>query len=97
MKTIMKEFQSAGAVRVWDPFVRIFHWSLVICVLVNYFVIDDGETIHQWLGYLASALVTARIVWGFVGPQYARFSDFLPTPARFKHHVSNLLSGQRDD
>ncbi|MCB1777298.1 MAG: cytochrome b/b6 domain-containing protein [Candidatus Competibacteraceae bacterium] len=92
----MNELQSA-AVRVWDPFIRIFHWSLVTCVAVNYFVMDDGETLHQWLGYLASALVVARIVWGFIGPRYARFSGFLPTPARLKHHVNNLLSGQQDD
>lgn len=51
-------------VKVWDPFVRIFHWSLVACVLTNYFVIDDGEDWHQWIGYAASALVTLRIVWG---------------------------------
>jgi len=53
------------AVRVWDRFVRIVHWTLVSCVLTNYFVLDDGETVHQWLGYLAGALVAARIVWGF--------------------------------
>ncbi|MDQ5910350.1 MAG: hypothetical protein QG599_2446 [Pseudomonadota bacterium] len=93
----MNELHSAEAVRVWDPFVRIFHWSLVICVLVNYFVIDDGETIHQWLGYTASALIVARIIWGFVGSQYARFSDFFPTPTRLRQHVHNLLTHQQDD
>lgn len=82
-----------GAVKVWDPFVRVFHWSLVSCVLLNYFVIDDGETIHQWLGYAASALVVMRIVWGFIGTRYARFADFFPTPARLRHHIVAMRSG----
>ena len=41
-------------VRVWDLFVRVFHWSLVTCILLNYFVVDDGEDLHQWLGYAAT-------------------------------------------
>lgn len=78
---------------VWDRFVRVFHWSLVSCVLLNYFVIDDGENLHQWVGYAASALVAARIVWGFVGSRYARFSDFFPTPTRLRDHLKALRAG----
>jgi len=84
----------AGPVRVWDLFVRCFHWSLVGCVLLNYVVIDDGEAVHQWAGYFACALVAARTVWGFIGPRHARFSDFLPTPARLRHHLRALREGR---
>ena len=80
--------------RVWDPFVRVFHWSLVACVLLNQWVVDDGETLHQWLGYAALALVGLRIVWGFVGTRHARFADFLPTPRRVLRHVTALFDGQ---
>lgn len=80
--------------RVWDPFVRVFHWTLVACVLLNSFVVDDGEDLHQWLGYLASALVLARIVWGFVGTRHARFADFWPTPSRVLHHLRALQAGR---
>lgn len=83
-----------AGVRVWDRFVRTFHWALVSCVLVNYFVVDDGETLHQWLGYAASALVLARVVWGFVGTPHARFSSFFPTPARLAHHVRLMWARQ---
>ncbi len=84
------------AIPVWDRFVRVFHWSLVSCVLVNFFVIDDGKTLHQWLGYIASALVVARIVWGFIGSKHARFADFFPTPARVRRHLSRLIAGEHD-
>lgn len=87
---------TARTVKVWDRFIRVFHWSLVACVLTNFFVIDDGETLHQWLGYTASALVLARIVWGFIGPRHARFSDFFPTPSRIRRHLTDLVSGATD-
>ena len=84
-------------IHVWDRFVRAFHWSLVTCILVNFFVIDNGETLHQWLGYTATALVCARIVWGFIGSPHARFVDFFPTPARIRQHLQHLKSGTRDE
>lgn len=84
-------------IHVWDRFVRVFHWSLVSCILINYFVMDDGETLHRLLGYTASALVLARIVWGFIGSRHARFADFFPTPARIKRHLHHLKSGTHDD
>lgn len=92
----MKPNQSVESIYVWDRFVRVFHWSLVSCVLLDYFVLDDGETIHQWLGYAAYVLVLARIVWGFIGTKYARFSDFLPTPTRIIKHVRLVINGEQD-
>ncbi len=80
--------------RVWDPLVRAFHWSLVACVLLNLFVVEDGETLHQWLGYAAAALVTVRVVWGFIGPRHARFADFIPTPRRVWQHLQALRRGE---
>lgn len=79
---------------VWDRFVRVFHWTLVACVLLNYFALEEGEGPHEWVGYLASALVVARVVWGFVGSRHARFSDFFPTPARVFAHLRSMRSGQ---
>lgn len=79
---------------VWDKFVRLFHWSLVSCVVLNQFVLEAGETPHEWAGYTANALVLARIVWGFVGSRHARFSDFFPTPARLARHLRSLRHGE---
>lgn len=79
---------------VWDRFVRAFHWTLVSCVLLNYFVLEEGEAPHEWVGYLAAALVVARFVWGFIGSRHARFSDFFPTPSRLRQHVQAMRSGQ---
>jgi cytochrome b len=78
---------------VWDRFVRVFHWSLVSCVVFNYFVLNDGKTTHQVVGYMAVSLVVARIIWGFVGSRHARFADFFPTPRRLVQHVRAVTSG----
>jgi cytochrome b len=81
---------NAAPQRVWDPFVRLFHWALVACVLLNQFALEGGETPHRWTGYAATALVLARVVWGFVGSRHARFADFFPTPARLRAHLLGL-------
>lgn len=92
----MKATSDVVRVAVWDRFVRLFHWSLVGCVLINAFLLDDGETVHRWLGYTASALVLARIGWGFVGSTHALFADFFPTPARLKRHLQALRSDRHE-
>jgi cytochrome b len=78
---------------VWDLFVRLFHWSLVTCVVLNQWFLEEGEQPHEWVGYVASALVVARIVWGFVGTHHARFASFFPTPRRLKTHLGALRRG----
>lgn len=84
---------SSPSAPVWDRFIRLFHWTLVSCVVIDYTVLDDGDDLHQWLGYLAAALVVARVVWGFIGTPHARFSDFFPTVTRIRQHIEGMVSG----
>ncbi|HEY9032917.1 MAG TPA: cytochrome b/b6 domain-containing protein [Pseudomonadales bacterium] len=79
---------------LWDPLVRLFHWSLVLVVLANLFVNEKGEQWHQWLGYTGGAWVLLRVVWGFVGKGAARWTDFFPTPTRLWQHARALLRGE---
>ncbi len=81
------------AERVWDPFVRLFHWSLVTCVALNLWLLEEGDPPHEWVGYAAMALVVLRVFWGFVGTRHARFADFWPTPARLREHLRALRRG----
>ncbi|MFZ0572840.1 MAG: cytochrome B, partial [Rhodomicrobium sp.] len=55
-------------VRVWDPFVRVFHWLLAAAVLVDW-ITDEPRWMHVWLGYLAAALVVLRVLWGLAGSE----------------------------
>lgn len=67
-------------VKVWDPFVRMFHWSLAGLFLLAYATGDEMENVHIAAGYAIAGLLVLRIVWGFVGPRHARFSDFVRSP-----------------
>lgn len=84
-------------VAVWDPFVRVFHWTLVIGFFVAYVTEDDLLTLHLVAGYTVGALVLARLVWGVVGPQYARFTSFVYAPRNVFGYLRDLLkfSGKR--
>jgi cytochrome b len=69
-------------VRVWDPAVRLFHWTLAGAFLVAYLTEDELQAVHLNAGYLIGALILFRLVWGFVGPRHARFGDFVRPPAQ---------------
>ncbi len=67
--------------RVWDPFVRVFHWLLAAGFVVNYLeLVREGKSAHQIVGYVMLGLVAARMVWGLIGPRHARFAEFVRAP-----------------
>jgi cytochrome b len=78
-------------IRVWDPFVRIFHWLLVVCFFTAYFVDPEDSPVHVLAGYAVLTLVLARLVWGFVGSPHARFSDFVFRPSVVLRDVGDAL------
>ena len=67
-------------VRVWDPFVRVFHWSLVALFATAFLTGDEWKSLHENAGYAMAALVAMRIIWGFIGSRHARFTDFVRGP-----------------
>lgn len=83
-------------VKVWDPLVRVFHWSVAIAFFTAYFSEpeDAGLTLHLWAGYVVGGLVVMRIVWGFVGSPYARFSDFAFGPFIALRYLADLARGR---
>lgn len=81
-------------IRVWDLPLRIFHWLLVIAFFVAYLTEDELLTIHVWAGYLIAGLLVFRLVWGFVGGQYARFANFLCSPMQSVSYVKDLINSQ---
>jgi len=78
-------------VKVWDIFVRVFHWVVAIAFFVAYFTEDDFLTVHVWAGYTIGVLIVLRIAWGFVGPKHARFSDFLFSPFKVWQYLIALI------
>jgi cytochrome b len=88
----MKDGQAQSSVRVWDPFVRIAHWTLVLTVAGAWLTQEGGGRWHEWLGYAALAVVIARVAWGWVGPARARFSQFVRSPAATLRYAQRLVN-----
>jgi len=76
----MSDVKRAAYPKVWDLFVRSFHWLLAALFVVAY--VSEGEPIwlHSWAGYAIAVLLILRFVWGFAGPRHARFADFVYRP-----------------
>ena len=78
-------------VKVWDPFVRLFHWSLVLFFVIAVISADEWERVHEYSGYIVAGLVGVRIVWGVIGTRHARFSDFVYRPSVVMSYLKSTL------
>jgi len=65
------------AIKVWDIATRSFHWSLVVCFFIAYITGDEGNLLHVYSSYIIIGLLAFRLIWGFIGPKYVRFSNFI--------------------
>ena len=79
-----------ATIKVWDRFVRVFHWSLATLFLVAYATGDEVEKVHIAAGYGIAGLVGARILWGFIGPPHARFSSFVRRPREVFEYLRDV-------
>jgi cytochrome b len=83
-----------GGVRVWDPLVRIFHWSLVASFATAWFTSSSRDETHQWIGLIAAALIAFRLLWGFVGSPYARFAQFVRSPRVIFSYIIDIFKNR---
>ncbi|QWD73820.1 cytochrome b/b6 domain-containing protein [Polynucleobacter sp. TSB-Sco08W16] len=80
-------------IRVWDLPIRLFHWLLVACIVGSLICVNIGGNAIQWHAYFGYSILTLlifRIIWGFIGSTYARFSSFLPN----REAITNYLQGK---
>ncbi|MCF6198620.1 MAG: cytochrome b/b6 domain-containing protein [Hyphomicrobiaceae bacterium] len=95
-----KEANDEVVVIVWDVFVRLFHWLLVVLVATTAITGFLGQewwlNIHLWAGYGIGLMITLRLVWGFFGTNYARFSSFIFRPGKTYDFTRQLLRGKPD-
>ena len=83
----------AGVVRVWDPMVRAFHWSLVAAFAIAWLSADEGQPVHEVAGYIVAGLIAFRLAWGMIGGRYARFSQFVKGPGSTLTYLRTMLRG----
>jgi len=81
-------------VRVWDPFVRLFHWSLASSFIIAWFTPVFAESVHHWAGFAAAGLVSLRVIWGIAGTPHARFSQFVKSPRTVLSYLADIATGR---
>ncbi len=82
------------SVPVWDPLLRLFHWSLVATFFIAYLTGEDLRPLHLWAGYVVTGLLVFRLLWGVVGPRHARFGDFVRPPREVLAYLRDLARGR---
>lgn len=83
-------------IRVWDPLVRLFHWTLVGSFTIAYFTQELNYAPHLYSGYTVLSLIAIRIVWGFVGGHYARFNNFIYGPKAILNYLRSIFDKNPD-
>ncbi|MES2877391.1 MAG: cytochrome b/b6 domain-containing protein [Pseudomonadota bacterium] len=81
---------------VWDAPVRVFHWLMVLSFAGAYLTAESERwrLLHVSLGYTMGGLVAFRILWGLMGTRYARFGNFVRSPAAVLRYGRSLLARQ---
>ena len=83
--------QNKTKIKVWDPVVRLFHWTLVSTFFIAYVTEEDFLSLHVWAGYVLLAVIAVRLAWGFIGTRHARFSDFVTSPSTALTYIKDTL------
>ena len=78
--------------RVWDPAVRVLHWALAGSFVLGWTTTEWLGDWHQAVGWAALAIVAVRIAWGFAGPRYARFAQFVRGPRPTLAYARSVLA-----
>lgn len=88
---------AVAGVKVWDLPTRLFHWALVLCVTGAVLTAKLGGNWMEWhprLGIATLALLAFRLVWGLIGPRYARFGSFRCSPKAAWRHTRKFKSAE---
>jgi cytochrome b len=81
-----------ASIKVWDPVVRILHWTVVLGVALAWLTSEWSRDTHEIVGYVIFAAICTRLVWGFIGSRYARFSQFVRSPSGTLDYARALTS-----
>lgn len=81
---------------VWDLPTRLFHWLLAAGFATAWITAGSEEwmAVHTFAGWMMLGLVVFRLVWGFAGNRYARFSSFLFSPKAAIAYGKDVLTGR---
>ncbi len=81
---------------IWDAPTRVFHWLQAISFVGAYLTSESerNRDIHVAFGYIMLGLLVFRLLWGFLGTRYSRFSSFVFKPGEIIAYLVALIKGK---
>jgi len=87
---------AAPDIRVWDPLLRLTHWSFALLVPAMWWTAENSKwALHKQLGLVLLGLLVFRLLWGFLGPETARFASFVKGPGAVIAYLRGADQGAR--
>lgn len=94
--TLGKAAASAPDIRVWDPLLRLTHWSFALIIPAMWWTAENSAWAwHRRLGLVLLGILVFRILWGFLGPETARFASFVKVPGAVIAYLRGSVAGSR--
>jgi cytochrome b len=75
-----------------DLLVRCTHLLFALGVVSNYWLLEPGEDLHEWIGWSVAVLLVVRIAWGFWGVSEARLSRLVLAPRLLVSDLRGLMT-----
>jgi len=92
----MTASKATSTIRVWDIWIRVFHWLLVAAIC---FLLISGETgflffdWHRKIGECVLVLLLFRLIWSFFGSSNSSLVGLFVNPLKALSHIAQLLRG----
>lgn len=88
--------QAISKVRVWDWTLRLVHWSFPVLIFLLWFSQKEGHLDrHILFAQILTGVILYRIIWGFIGTPYAKFSHFIYCPKKILAYAKAFFSGKK--
>ena len=79
---------------IWSMTNRVVHVLMIVLFAATYLTAEGDELLdlHAIFGILLALVIFFRIIWGFIGPKYSKFSDFNFDKSELKEYLTNPFS-----
>lgn len=92
----MTSSNSKPGIAVWDIWIRLFHWLLVVSVGFSLLSGETGFLFFDWhknVGEWVLVLLLFRLIWGFIGSSNTGLVGLIVNPMKAFSHLAQLLRG----
>lgn len=85
-----------GHVFVWPIGTRIIHWMMALSFTTAFITSFYEHMLHDHvaLGFIFLTIIIYRIIWGLIGPEYAKFKTFKLKPSQLKHYFVEKIQNR---